>query len=81
MIEFATPLAIPSPPRSSGIYIIHITIMTVVVASPPFLRNSEGMLSSPGAFPAFRLHTDSSTSSLSTGIGFQPLVWGLVTLE
>ena len=44
----------------------HITVRTVVV-SPPFLDRSEGMLSTPGDFPALVLRTASSASSLSTG--------------
>ena len=47
----------------------YIIVRAAVVASPPFLSSSEseGMLSTHGDFPAFRLCTASSTSSLSTG--------------
>ena len=57
----SAPLAIPLSPRS--------------VAMPPFLSSPEGMLPTPGDFPAFRLCTSSSTSALST-VGFQLLVCG-----
>ena len=40
--------------------------IAVVAASPPF-SSSEGVLSTPGDFPAFRLRTASSASCLSTG--------------
>ena len=70
---------------------LHITVRTVIVASPPFLSNSEGMLSTPGDFPAFRQCKASSTSSLCTGrfsgscvcsgYSAQALVHGLVTLQ
>ena len=43
------------------------TVMAVVVALPPFLSSSEGMLSTRGDLPAFRLCTASSNSSLSKG--------------
>ena len=44
----------------------HIDARTVV-ASPSFLGSSEGMLSTPGDFPAIRLRTAYSTYSLNKG--------------
>ena len=45
----------------------HIAVWTVVVASPPLLSSSEGMLSNPEDFPTFRLRTASSTVFFTTG--------------
>ena len=54
--------AIPPSPTFSG-----VSLTWIVVASALFFRSSEGRLSAPGYFPAFRLRTASSISSLSTG--------------
>ena len=44
----------------------HNTVRTVVVASPPFISSSEGVLSTPRDFPAFILRTATSASFLKT---------------
>ena len=43
--------------------LLYITVNATIIASPPALINSDGMLSIPAAFPLFRNLTAVSTSN------------------